>query len=165
MPQLEQTEFFISQLFWLVLTFSFLLVFLWRISLPRISIVLEKRENKINNDVESAKQQHAEAEEIQNQIENQIRVVRDQGTTLIKESVTKMQKKTVEELKKIENELNKKLDDASSVVENNKKKSLNQINEQVYDITKLILSKLSSIKTTDAEVVTFIKNTQNNKIN
>ena len=65
MPQLEQTEFFISQLFWLVLTFSFLLIFLWRISLPRISSVLEKRENKINNDIESAKQQQTEAEEIE----------------------------------------------------------------------------------------------------
>ncbi len=46
MPQLNP-EFFVSQLFWLVVTFSFLLVFLWRISLPRIGSVLEKREKKI----------------------------------------------------------------------------------------------------------------------
>ena len=44
MPQLNP-EFFISQLFWLILTFSFLLFFLWKISLPRISSVLEKRDN------------------------------------------------------------------------------------------------------------------------
>ena len=79
MPQLEQTEFFVSQLFWLVLTFSFLLFFLWRISLPRISNVLERRENKINNDLESAKKQQKEAEEIQNQIEKQLRDANDQG--------------------------------------------------------------------------------------
>ena len=48
-------EFFVSQLFWLIVTFSFLLIFLWRISLPRISSVLEKRENKINNDIKLAK--------------------------------------------------------------------------------------------------------------
>ena len=41
MPQLNP-EFFVTQLFWLVVTFSFLLVFLWRISLPRIGNVLEK---------------------------------------------------------------------------------------------------------------------------
>ena len=73
MPQLEQTEFFISQLFWLVLTFTFLLIFLWRISLPRISSVLEKRESKIDNDITSAKQLQAEAEEIQKQIDQQLR--------------------------------------------------------------------------------------------
>ena len=68
MPQLNP-EFYTSQLFWLVVTFSFLLVFLWRISLPRISLVLEKRESKISNDIEIAKQSQTEAEEIQNQIE------------------------------------------------------------------------------------------------
>ena len=42
MPQLNP-EFFISQLFWLVISFTFLFVFLWRISLPRIGSALEKR--------------------------------------------------------------------------------------------------------------------------
>ena len=55
MPQLNP-EFFISQLFWLAVTFSFLLLFLWKISLPRINSVFEKREGKINNDIETAKQ-------------------------------------------------------------------------------------------------------------
>ena len=45
MPQLNP-EFFISQLFWLFISFSFLLFFLWKISLPRISTVMLARENK-----------------------------------------------------------------------------------------------------------------------
>ena len=64
MPQLNP-EFFLSQVFWLVITFSFLLIFLWRISLPRISSVLEKRENKINNEIHTAKKLQTEAKEIQ----------------------------------------------------------------------------------------------------
>ena len=165
MPQLEQTEFFISQLFWLVLTFSFLLFFLWKISLPRISAVLEKRENKINNDIQTAKHQQAEAEEIQNQIENQLSDARIQGAVLIKESLTKIQKKTSEELSKLDNELNKKIDDSSSIIESNKKESLNQIHEQVHDISKLIISKISSINTSDEEIDFSITKTQNKKIN
>ena len=141
MPQLEQTEFFVSQLFWLVLTFSFLLFFLWRISLPRISNVLERRENKINNDLESAKKQQKEAEEIQNQIEKQLRDANDQGQALIKESLEKMQKKSADELKNLDIDLNKKLNDFSVIVDKNKKDSLNQINTQVHEITKLVLSK------------------------
>ena len=83
MPQLEQTEFFISQLFWLVVTFSFLFIFLWRISLPRISSVLEKRESKIDDDITSAKQLQAEAEEIQKQIDQQLRNARLETLSLI----------------------------------------------------------------------------------
>ena len=165
MPQLEQTEFFISQLFWFFLTFSFLLLFLWRVSLPRISSVLEKRENKINNDIESAKQQQIEAEEIQNKIENQLRKARDQGISLIKESQERIQKKTDDDLKKFDEELNVKLNESSLIIENNKKESLKKIDKEVHDITKLILVKLSSIDVTDNEINTTISNIKNKKIN
>ena len=86
MPQLNP-EFFISQLFWLILTFSFLLFFLWKISLPRISSVLEKRDNKINNDVNTAKKMQAEAEEIQKQIEDQLKKAKDETSDQIKGAI------------------------------------------------------------------------------
>ena len=54
MPQLNP-EFFVSQLFWFVVTFSFLLIVLMENISSRISSVLEKRENKINNDIKTAK--------------------------------------------------------------------------------------------------------------
>ena len=74
MPQLNP-EFFVSQLFWLVVTFSFLLVFLWRVSLPRIGNILEKRERKINEDLTAAKELQSEAENIQAKIEQQLKPV------------------------------------------------------------------------------------------
>ena len=62
MPQLNP-EFFISQLFWLVVSFSFLLFFLWRFSLPRISSVLDKREKKIT-ELEKRKNQKIKDNEV-----------------------------------------------------------------------------------------------------
>ena len=85
MPQLNP-EFFVSQLFWLVVTFSFLLVFLWRISLPRIGNVLEKRERKINEDLTAAKELQSEAENIQDKIEQQLKQARSDALELIKSS-------------------------------------------------------------------------------
>jgi len=61
--------------------------------------------------------------------------------------------------------LNNKIDDSSSVIESNKKESLNQIHEQVHDISKLIISKISSINTSDEEIDFSITKTQNKKIN
>ena len=64
MPQLNP-EFFVSQLFWLAVFFTFLFVFLWRVSLPRIATVLEKRQNKIDESLSSAKELQEQAMEIE----------------------------------------------------------------------------------------------------
>ena len=159
MPQLDP-EFFVSQLFWLVVTFSFLFLFLWKISLPRIGSVLEKRENKINNDIKTAKQLQIEAEKIQDQIEQKLHDSKEQNISLIKNSTVNLQNKASEELLKLDNELNKKIEKSAKVIENNKKESLKQIHEQIHEITKLTLSKLSSVQINDQEIEESVANAQ-----
>ena len=159
MPQLDP-EFFVSQLFWLVVTFSFLFFFLWKVSLPRIGSVLEKRENKINNDIETAKQLQIEAEKIQDQIEQKLHDSKEQNINSIKNSTVDLQNKASEELLKLDNDLNKKIEKSATVIENNKKESLKQIHEQIHDIAKLILSKFSSIQINNQEIKESVKNVQ-----
>ena len=159
MPQLDP-EFFVSQLFWLVVTFSFLFFFLWKVSLPRISSVLEKREKKINNDIETAKQLQIEAEKIQDQIEQKLHSSKEQYFSLIKNSTVNLQNKASEELSKLDNDLNKKIEKSTKVIENNKKESLKQIHKQIYEITKLTLSKLSSVQVNDQEIKESVANAQ-----
>ena len=151
MPQLNP-EFFISQLFWLVITFTFLFIFLWKYSLPRISSVLEKRKNKINDDINAAKQLQAEAEEIQKNIDDQLYKAKSESADIIKKATFKLQDHTSKELQKFDEELNKKLEKSSLMIEQNKLKSLEQIDDQIYDITKLTFSKIANISTTDNEV-------------
>tara|TARA_Y100000817_G_scaffold253018_1_gene205738 strand:+ start:222 stop:722 length:501 start_codon:yes stop_codon:yes gene_type:complete len=151
MPQLNP-EFFLSQLFWLVIAFSFLLIFLWRISLPRISQVLEKRETKINNDIGEAKKIQAEAEKIQEQIDNEIMKTREENAQNIKDLNINLQNKALDELKEIDISLSKKISEAANLIEKNKQKSIKEIDEKVLEITKLILSKLSSNVISDEEI-------------
>ena len=157
MPQLNP-EFFVSQLFWLVVTFSFLFLFLWKVSLPRIGSVLEKRENKINNDIETAKQLQIEAEKIQDQIEQKLHNFKEQNISLIKSSTFNLQNKASKELSKLDNELSKKIEKSAKVIENNKKESSKQIHEQIHEITKLTLSKLSSVQINDQEIKESVAN-------
>jgi len=156
-PQLDP-EFFVSQLFWLVVTFSFLFLFLWKVSLPRIGSVLEKRENKINNDIETAKQLQIEAEKIQDQIEQKLYDFKEQNISLIKSSTVNLQNKASKELSKLDNELNNKIEKSAKVIENNKKESSKQIYEQIHEITKLTLSKLSSVQINDQEIKESVAN-------
>ena len=152
MPQLEQTEFFISQLFWLVLTFSFLLIFLWRISLPRISSVLEKRESKIDNDIASAKQLQAEAEEIQKQIDQQLQEARSETSELIKTASSNFQSHATKELHLLDGNLSNSIEESAIKIERDIEDSLKQIHDQTYLIAKLTLSKISNVPVNDNEI-------------
>ena len=151
MPQLNP-DFFVSQLFWLVVTFSFLLVFLWRISLPRIGSVLKKREKRINDDIATAKKLQKEAEVIQKIIEDKLRNTHIETAEMIKTSTIKLQKKTVKELVKLDKNLYKKIDDSAKDIEQNKNDSLNQIHDQIHEITKLIFSKITNFKVSSLDV-------------
>ena len=163
MPQLNP-EFFVSQLFWLVVTFCFLLIFLWKISLPRIGSVLQKREDKISEDIENGKKLQAEAEEIEQQINNQLLSAKTEASTLIKKTLIELQKKSNEELDNLDKNLNKKIEESSQKIEKNKKDSLNEINDQIISITKLTLSKVSDIKINDNEIESIINNNSEKRI-
>ena len=165
MPQLEQTEFFISQLFWLVVTFSFLFIFLWRISLPRISSVLEKRESKIDDDITSAKKLQAEAEEIQKQIDQQLRNARLETSELIKTASSKFQNHATNELHQLNNNLSNTIEESATTIEKNIKDSLKQIHDQTYLIAKLTLSKISNVPVNDNEIKDTVDQLQPKVIN
>ena len=151
MPQLNP-EFFVSQLFWLVVTFTFLLIFLWRISLPRIGSVLEKREKKINDDIAAAKELQEKAEAIQKILEDKLRNARTETAEMIKTTSINLQEKTAIELVKLDKNLDKKIHDSANNIEKSKSDSLNQIHDQIYEITKLIFSKITNFKVSNLDV-------------
>ena len=151
MPQLNP-EFFVSQLFWLVVTFSFLFVFLWRVSLPRIGNVLEKRERKISEDLTSAKELQVEASKIQETIESQLKQARADASELIKSSSISLQDKAQAELNKLDKELEAKIDDSAKAIEKSKNESVSQIQKQIHEITKLTISKVGTFNVSDDEI-------------
>ena len=61
MPQLNP-EFWISQIFWLIITFGILYVVLSKLILPKISNNLELRKSQISDNIEAADKQREESE-------------------------------------------------------------------------------------------------------
>ena len=61
MPQLNP-EYWISQIFWLTLSFGFLFVILSKFILPKISNNLELRKSQILDNIETAEKQKLESE-------------------------------------------------------------------------------------------------------
>ena len=164
MPQLNP-EFYISQLFWLIISFAFLFIFLWRISLPRISTVLKNRESRINEDITMSKQLQSEAEEIQIKIETQLRQAKLEAADLISKANHNFQDKISNELNNLDKKLSAKIEESSQVIEKNKINSLKEVQNQIYQITKLTLSKISTIQVSDAEVKGVVDNMQKKEVN
>ena len=159
MPQLNP-EFFVSQLFWLVVTFSFLFVFLWRVSLPRIGNVLEKRDRKISEDLTAAKELQVEAEKIQDTIENQLKQARADASEMIKSSSISLQEKAEVELRKLDKDIELKLDESAKEIEKSKSQSIAEINKQIYEITKLTISKVATFDVSDDEIKNAISDSE-----
>ena len=62
MPQLNP-EFWVSQIFWLTITFGILYIVLSKLILPKISTNLEMRKSQILENIEAAEKKRAESEE------------------------------------------------------------------------------------------------------
>jgi F-type H+-transporting ATPase subunit b len=62
MPQLNP-EFWISQIFWLILTFGILYFVLSKLILPKISTNLEIRKSQIQENIEAAENKREESEQ------------------------------------------------------------------------------------------------------
>jgi len=61
MPQLNP-EFWIAQIFWLILIFSSLYLIIWKIFLPRITYSIENRKSRVVNDLDEAQKLKDNAE-------------------------------------------------------------------------------------------------------
>ena len=61
MPQLNP-EFWVSQIFWLIITFGILYVVLSRLILPKISANLESRKSQISDNIEAASKQREQSD-------------------------------------------------------------------------------------------------------
>jgi len=156
MPQLNP-EFFVSQLFWLAVFFSFLLIFLWKISLPRIAKVLEKRQNKINDDLSSAKELQEQAREIEKKINIKLNNAKNETDDKIKSTALDLQNQVSQKLLSLDKELEEKISNSEAEITETKNKEMENIHKEISNITKITLAKISDIKMSENDLDEVIK--------
>ncbi len=85
MPQFDPSSF-TPQLFWLAVTFAVLFVAMWRHALPRISGILEARQQRIGSDLERAAALKTEAERVAAEYEKALAEARDRAAEALKQA-------------------------------------------------------------------------------
>ncbi len=156
MPQLNP-EFFVSQLFWLAVFFSFLLVFLWKVSLPRIAVVLEKRQKKIDENLSSAKELQEEAKKIEENINKQINKAREDTDEDIKKTISSLENNVTTKMELLDKELEEKFSASEKELLKNKNDQMNNINNEIINITKSTVAKMANLELTNNDIDQVIK--------
>ena len=116
MPQLNP-EFWVSQIFWLTLTFGILYIVLSKLILPKISANLELRKSQIQENIEAAEKQREDSESKLKEYEEIILKSKSNAKNIFKETREKalkdidskkeiLEKQIDEEIKKAEEEIN-----------------------------------------------------------
>ena len=80
--------------------------------------------------------------------------------SVLKELSSSLQNKAQAELEKLDKDLNVKINDSADTIEKNKQKSLDQIQEQIHDITKLTLSKVVQFNISNDDIKKAVKSVE-----
>ena len=91
MPQIEQIWSFPSQIIWLAITFAALFFIMWKVAVPRISAVLESRQQRIEDNLDKAAAFKKDAEAAIEAYEKAIAEARSEAQNLINETAQSLQ--------------------------------------------------------------------------
>ena len=129
MPQLNP-EFWISQIFWLIITFGILFIVLTKVILPKISDNLETRKSQILENIETADKQK---EESQKKIEEYKKIILE-SKLKAKKYFNDSREKIIDDINKKRAVLEKDLDEEIGEVEKELSELKNKSGEKINKI-------------------------------
>ena len=135
MPQLNP-EFWVSQIFWLTLTFGILYVVLSKLILPKISNNLESRKSQILENIEAAEKQRKDSEAKLEEYEEIISKSKIEAKNIFSQS----REKVLKDISAKREVLDKQIDEEISKAE----QEINNLRESAPDKIKMIAIETSS---------------------
>ena len=141
MPQLNP-EFWVSQIFWLTLTFGILYIVLSRLILPKISANLELRKSQIQDNIEAAEKQRKDSEFKLKEYDDIISKSKLEAKNIFKDSREKITKDINDKKETLENQINEEIKKAEKEVEVVKKNAPEKINRIAIEASSDLVKKL-----------------------
>ena len=151
MPQLNP-EFWISQIFWLTLTFGTLYVILSKLILPKISANLETRKSQILENIEAAEEHREKSEQ---KIKEYNKIVQDNKIEA-KNYFNQAREKILKDinLKKgnLDKELNEEIRKTEIEIEDLKNKAPEKINKIAIEVSTDLIQQLIGVEVNNSSI-------------
>ena len=151
MPQLNP-EFWISQIFWLTLTFGILYVVLAKFILPKISANLELRKSQIQENIEAAEKQRESSETKLEEYDNIVFKSKLEAQNIIKAAREKLIKEINSKKENLDKQIDKEIKKAESEIDILKKSAPEKINKIAIDTSSELVKKLIGAEVNNSSI-------------
>ena len=163
MPQLNP-DYWLSQIFWVMLIFGTLYVILWKAILPKINENLENRKSQILTDLD-------EAQELKNQSEKKIseyNMILSKAKQDAKKILDETRKKINLDIKNKKNQFNleidKEIENAEKEIKTLKLSSIKNINNIAIEISSEIVRKIVGTEVNASSVSAIVEDISKKEI-
>ena len=163
MPQLD-TEFWISQIFWLTITFSILFLLLSKLILPKISANLETRKSLILENISTAEKKRKESESKIKEYNEFIEKSKNEAKILVNQAKEKLTKDINKKKEALEKDLSNEIQKAEMEIKEFRDKAPERINKIAIQVSTDLLQQLISTNVNSSSISTIVNDLSNKKM-
>jgi F-type H+-transporting ATPase subunit b len=161
MPQLNP-EYWVSQGFWLIIIFSTLYISISKFFLPKIKKNLEDREIKIKDDLETAKISKENAEKKMLEYENNIENSKKEVLKILIDAKNKLNNEINKKKQVVENEIENEIKKTQEEIIEFQKNSIISMNKIAEDITANIIKDITGENLNENSIKAAVDETSKN---
>ena len=151
MPQLNP-EFWISQIFWLTLTFGILYIILSKLILPKISKNLESRKSQISENIEAAEKHRENSDSKLKEYDHIILKSKLEANNIFKEAREKVIKDINSKKENLDKQIDEEIKKTEQELESFKKSSPEKINKIAIETSTELLKKLIGAEVNNSSI-------------
>ena len=151
MPQLNP-EFWISQIFWLTLTFGILYLVLSKLILPKISTNLESRKSQILENIEAAEKQREDSETKLKEYEEIISKSKLEAKTIFKHAREKSLKDINAKREVLNKQIDSEISKAEEEIKNLRDSAPDKINKIAIETSSELIQKLIGTEVNNSSI-------------
>jgi len=163
MPQLD-TEFWISQIFWLTITFSILFLILSKLILPKISANLETRKSLILENISTAEKKRRESESKIKEYNEFIEKSKNEAKILVNQAKERLTKDINKKKEALEKDLSNEIQKAEIEIKEFRDKAPERINKIAIQVSTDLLQQLISTDVNSSSISTIVNDLSNKKM-
>lgn len=158
MPQISQIGTFISQVFWLIVTFGFLYIVLWKAALPRVSSILQERQTRIDDDLRKAEDLKKEADEVLATYEKTVADARSEAQALIREANDRLAAETAARQEALTDKINADVDAAEARIAAARAEAVANIQTVAAEVAQAATARLIGTDVAEADAEAAVSN-------
>ena len=156
MPQLNP-EFWVSQVFWLTLTFGVLYVVLSKLILPKISANLELRKSQIQENVEAAEKQRENSESKLKEYDQIVLKSKLEAKDILKSAREKVLKDINSKKEILDKQIDEEINNAEKEIEMLRKSASGKINKIAIETSSDLIKKLIGAEVNSSSISAIVE--------